>query len=39
MFYSDKKQIYFIKMIPTTGSHSLITDLSNDVFVSLAKQG
>ena len=34
MFYSDKKKIYFIKkMIPTTGSHSLIIDLSNDVFV------
>ena len=24
--------MYFIKIIPTTGSHSLIIDLSNDVF-------
>ena len=24
MFYSDLKEIYFIKIIPTTGSHSLI---------------
>ena len=32
MFYSDLKQIYFIKIIPMTGSHSLIIDLSNDVF-------
>ena len=32
MFYSDLKQIYFIKIVPTTGSHSLIIDLSNDMF-------
>ena len=34
MFYSDKKtNLFHKKMIPTTGSHSLIIDLSNDVFV------
>ena len=31
MFYSDLKQIYFIKIIPTTGSNSLFIYLSNDV--------
>ena len=31
IFYSDLKQIYYIKIFPTTGSHSLIIDLSNDV--------
>ena len=35
MFYSDLKQIYFIKIIPKTGSHSLIIDLSNDVFLHI----
>ena len=32
MIDSNLKQIYFIKIIQTTGSHSLIIDLSNDVF-------
>ena len=32
MFYSDLKPNLFHKIILTTGSHSLIIDLSNDVF-------
>ena len=32
MFYSCLKLIYCIKMIPKTGSHSLIIDLSNDMY-------
>ena len=35
MFYSDLKQIYVIKIIPTTGSHSLIIGLSNNVFLHI----
>ena len=30
--YSNLKQIYFIKKYPTTGSHNLIIDLSNNIF-------
>ena len=32
MFYSDYKPNLFHEKNLTTGSHSLITDLSNDVF-------
>ena len=34
MFYRDLKQIYFFykKIIPASGSNSLIIDLSNNVF-------
>ena len=35
MFYSDLISICFKKIIPTTGSHSLIIDLSNDVFLHI----